>query len=132
MSKPFLYFGIAISLAFSITPALSAANTLTSEVLINANITGVADHKAIITHVKIPKGTPIPPHYHPTEEFLYLVQGEMILTIVGQADRHLKAGDSFKIPAKTVHTGASVADISEAIVFRVHPNGQPVIMAPPK
>jgi len=40
---------------------------------------------------------------HPGVETSYVLEGEAELIIEGQPDRHLKAGDSFQIPAGVVH-----------------------------
>jgi quercetin dioxygenase-like cupin family protein len=42
-------------------------------------------------------------HTHPGIETSYLLEGEAELIVEGQPDRHLKAGDSFVIPAGVVH-----------------------------
>ncbi|BAM90795.1 hypothetical protein S58_48160 [Bradyrhizobium oligotrophicum S58] len=42
-------------------------------------------------------------HTHPGVETSYILEGEAELIIEGQPDRHLKAGDSFQIPAGVVH-----------------------------
>ena len=42
-------------------------------------------------------------HTHPGVETAYILDGEADLIVEGQPDRHLKAGDSFQIPAGVVH-----------------------------
>jgi quercetin dioxygenase-like cupin family protein len=42
-------------------------------------------------------------HTHPGVETSYVLEGEADLIVEGQPDRHLKAGDSFQIPAGVVH-----------------------------
>jgi quercetin dioxygenase-like cupin family protein len=42
-------------------------------------------------------------HTHPGVETGYLLEGEADLVIDGQPDLHLKAGDSYAIPAGAVH-----------------------------
>jgi quercetin dioxygenase-like cupin family protein len=42
-------------------------------------------------------------HTHPGIETGYVLEGEADLLIDGQTDQHLKAGDSYSIPADAVH-----------------------------
>jgi quercetin dioxygenase-like cupin family protein len=43
-------------------------------------------------------------HTHPGVEMAYIAAGSAVLTTAGQPDRTLSAGDSFSIPAGTVHS----------------------------
>ncbi|HEY6822756.1 MAG TPA: cupin domain-containing protein, partial [Burkholderiales bacterium] len=47
-------------------------------------------------------------HTHPGEEFGYVVDGTIELTIEGQPPRMVKAGESFYVPAGLVHDGKNV------------------------
>jgi quercetin dioxygenase-like cupin family protein len=42
-------------------------------------------------------------HTHPGIETGYLLEGEADLIVAGKPDQHLKAGDSYEIPAGVVH-----------------------------
>ncbi|PCI64725.1 MAG: hypothetical protein COB37_00060 [Kordiimonadales bacterium] len=100
--------------------------TLTVTELITSDIEGVASHSALVSKVFIPKGTIFPRHTHPTEEFLTVLSGEVVLKIDGQPDQTLKAGAAVVIPAKYVHSAVTPTHDTEVMVFRVHPKGQPV------
>ena len=52
---------------------------------------------------ELPPGGSIGRHTHPGIETGYLLEGEAVMSIDGQADKHLKAGDSYSIPAGVVH-----------------------------
>src|SRR5450432_636632 len=52
---------------------------------------------------EIPAGGTAGRHTHPGVEMGYLLEGEADLIIEGKPDQHLKAGDSYMIPAGTVH-----------------------------
>ncbi|MBI5128982.1 MAG: cupin domain-containing protein [Rhodopseudomonas palustris] len=52
---------------------------------------------------ELPPGGSIGRHTHPGIETGYLLEGEAVMSIDGQADKHLKAGDSYAIPAGVVH-----------------------------
>jgi len=52
---------------------------------------------------EIPVGGSAGRHTHPGVEMGYLLEGEADLIVEGRPDQHLKAGDSYTIPAGTVH-----------------------------
>lgn len=56
---------------------------------------------------ELPAGGRIGRHTHPGIETGYLLEGEAVMTIDGQPDKHLKAGDSYSIPAGVVHDAAA-------------------------
>jgi quercetin dioxygenase-like cupin family protein len=57
-------------------------------------VTGIAE---------IPPGGSAGRHTHPGIETGYVLEGEADLIIEGKPDQHLKAGDSYAIPAGAVH-----------------------------
>ncbi len=59
-----------------------------------ATISGIAE---------IPVGGSAGRHTHPGVEMGYLLEGEADLIVEGRPDQHLKAGESYMIPAGTVH-----------------------------
>ena len=52
---------------------------------------------------EIPAGGSAGRHTHPGVETGYLLEGEADLLVDGKPDQHLKAGDSYSIPAGVVH-----------------------------
>ncbi|MCG6204471.1 cupin domain-containing protein [Rhodopseudomonas sp. HC1] len=56
---------------------------------------------------ELPAGGRIGRHTHPGIETGYLLEGEALMSIDGQPDKHLKAGDSYSIPAGVVHDAAA-------------------------
>lgn len=85
----------------------------------------VADNlEVIISNVFIPSGTQVPRHYHPGEEFLYMVQGSAVQVEEGQADRVLMAGEAYVIPPEAIHAPYGGPNGGHAIVFRLHVEGQ--------
>jgi len=120
------FIALAVLTAVS-TAAMAGDEPKPSAVaLIDAAIADIDSHRALMTRVSIPARFTLPRHYHPTEEFLYVASGNTILRIDGKADQHLSAGMAFKIPATAVHTAITETEAAEVIVFRIHPNGQPI------
>jgi quercetin dioxygenase-like cupin family protein len=62
------------------------------------------DGYATVTAIaEVPVGGSAGRHTHPGIEMGYLMEGEADLIIEGKPDQHLKAGDSYSIPAGAVH-----------------------------
>lgn len=66
--------------------------------------------------VEVPAGGAAGRHTHPGIEVSYLLEGEAELIVEGQPDRHLKAGDSFTIPAGVVHDAKVHGDKSVKVL----------------
>jgi len=96
-----------------------------SNEMMRAPITAAPDLEVIISDVIIPAGAQVPRHYHPGEEFLYLIEGSAIHVEEGKPDRPMKAGESYVIPTRAIHEPIGGPDGARAIVFRVHVKGQP-------
>lgn len=98
--------------------------------LLNAPITGVQDHDLLMTRVEIAANTVLPMHYHPNEEYLYILEGQAYLRIEGREDQLLSAGEAVVIPAGVLHTAVTTDRKATALTTRVHPSGQPVRLMP--
>jgi quercetin dioxygenase-like cupin family protein len=72
-------------------------------------------------------------HTHPGDEISYVLEGEADLLVDGQPPRHLAAGDSFVIPAGTVHDARNDgANPARVIGVYVVEKGKPLATpAPP-
>ena len=64
-------------------------------------VTGIAE---------VPAGGAAGRHTHPGIETGYVLEGEADLIVEGQPDKHLKAGDSYQIPAGVVHDAKTHGD----------------------
>jgi len=81
--------------------------------------------EVIIADVVIPPNTTVPPHYHPGEEFLYILEGSAIHVEEGKPDQVISAGEAYVIPLNTPHAPRGGPEGGRAIVFRLHVAGQP-------
>jgi len=81
--------------------------------------------EVIVTDISLPPNTALPRHYHPGEEFVYVLEGSATHTQDGQADIVLRAGDAMRIPPGAVHAPFTMDEPMRAVVFRVHVEGQP-------
>jgi quercetin dioxygenase-like cupin family protein len=99
---------------------LTVDNVLTSQLELAEGV------EVVVSHVVIPPHTELPKHWHPGEEFVYVLEGSGILWQDGLEDMSLKAGDVVKVPLKQVHTARTAESAATILVFRVHESGQPV------
>ncbi|AFY61687.1 cupin domain-containing protein [Synechococcus sp. PCC 6312] len=81
--------------------------------------------EVIISDVIIPPNSRLPRHYHPGEEFIYVIEGEVVHVEEGKPDRIVRAGETVVIPPKVIHAPYTTDQAARAIVFRVHVAGQP-------
>ena len=116
--------------ALALTACASAPDTTASlppgsNEMLRSGIASMPGHEVIISDVIIPPGATVPRHYHPGEEFLYVISGSAIHVEQGKPDLKLKAGDSYVIAPEAIHSPRGGPDGARAIVFRVHVAGQP-------
>ena len=95
-------------------------------------LAGHPDVEVIISDVVIPPNSTIPRHYHPGQEFLYMIGGTSVHVEEGKPDLHMKAGDSYVIPPRAIHAPRGGPNGARAIVFRVHDKNQPERILVPK
>lgn len=70
------------------------------------------------------------PHTHPGIETGYVLEGEVLMSVEGQPDRQLKAGDSFVIPPGAIHDVKSVGSVpAKAISVFVVDKAKPLASA---
>ena len=72
--------------------------------------------KLTIGHMIIDKGTPLPEHQHPHEQWLNLIEGELELTVGGET-KILLPGMGAYIPSNTPHSGKAITECKVIDVF---------------
>ena len=95
------------------------------ENLLRAELEGVKDTEVIVSRVTVPPNSSLPRHWHPGEEFAYVIEGTVTLWQKGKDDVVGKAGDVMKVPLKQVHTALTTDEGATILVFRVHEKGKP-------
>lgn len=95
------------------------------ETLLAAELEGVSGTEIIVSRVVIPPNTSLPRHWHPGEEFAYVLEGAAILKRDNEQDVLIRAGEVSRIPLKQVHTAVTTNEGATILVFRVHEQGQP-------
>lgn len=70
----------------------------------------VPGREAVVARVEVAPGAKAGRHTHPGDEISYVLEGESTLIIDGQPPRIVKAGESFVIPAGTIHDAHNNTD----------------------
>ena len=103
----------------------SAASSVQAENLLREPILGVEGKEIIVSRVSFPPHTELPWHWHPGEEFFYVIEGSITLKRRGQDDTPTAQGDAQKIAPEVIHTGRTGEQGAELLIFRVHAAGEP-------
>ena len=99
--------------------------TLKIENLLRDSLALAEGVEVVLSYIELPKNTSLPSHYHPGEEFVYIIQGSGELTLKDKSKIIIKAGQIAKVPLKHVHSFSSLNEDVKGVVFRVHEKGQP-------
>ena len=113
--------------AFSTTANAGKAekSKVNLQTLMKAKLEGVDSTEVIVSHVTIPPNTSLPKHWHPGEEFAYVLEGSVTLWQKGKENVLGKTGDVVKVPLKQIHTAVTTEEGVTLLVFRVHELGKP-------
>lgn len=95
------------------------------ENLLRESIAGVEGREIIVSRVSLPPHTELPWHWHPGEEFFYVIEGSVTLKRRGESDVPTVEGDAQKIAPEIIHTGRTGEQGAELVIFRVHASGEP-------
>jgi quercetin dioxygenase-like cupin family protein len=68
----------------------------------------IKDRHAVMSRSDFQPGAESGRHTHPGEEFGYVLEGSLELTIDGKAPQRLKAGDAIFMPAGAVHNAKNI------------------------
>ena len=96
-----------------------------SNEMLRAPISMADGLEMIISDVIIPPNATVPRHFHPGEEFIYLIEGSVVNVVEGYPDTIMRAGETFVMPPGVEHAPYATNEGARAIVFRVHVEGRP-------
>ena len=122
----------AASLAFAMIPApaqqAAPAVGIKRTPLQRFDVPGT-NYETVIGIAEISPNVSIGRHTHPGPESGYIIQGGFELLVEGKLPRQLKAGDSYKVPPRTVHDAKSGPDGAKVIATYVVEKGVPLATA---
>ena len=93
--------------------------------LLRESIAGADGKEVIVSRVSFPPHTELPWHWHPGEEFFYVIEGSVTLKRRGEPDVTAAQGGAQKIAPQVIHTGRTGEQGAELVIFRVHATGEP-------
>ena len=102
-----------------------AVPSVHAENLLRDTIAGAGGKEIIVSRVSFPPNTELPWHWHPGEEFFYVIEGSVTLKQRGEADLTAAQGGAQKIAPQVIHTGRTGEQGAELVIFRVHATGEP-------
>jgi len=109
----------------SVADESSAAPKVLLETLLTTQLETAEGTDLIMSRVVMPPNTELPKHWHPGQEFAYVLEGSAILRRDGKPDLTVSKGEVAKISLKEVHTAVTTDQGATILVFRVHEHGQP-------
>jgi quercetin dioxygenase-like cupin family protein len=93
--------------------------------LMRAKLESADDLEVVVSRVEVPPHTRLPVHFHPGEEFAYVIEGAFVLWQEGEGECRYAAGETGKVPLRKVHTVYTEEEGATILAFRVHKIGEP-------
>lgn len=98
-----LVLPIMLLAASAVTATALAQSSAIRRTVIQKGEVSVPGREAVVARVELDKGATAGRHSHPGDEIGYVMEGEADLIVDGEDPRRIKAGESYIIPAGTVH-----------------------------
>ena len=111
--------------------SLGQDSPVTRTVLQRAEVSDTPGREGVMYKAVIVPGGKAAKHTHPGDEFIYVLNGTLIIEADGQAPLTLNAGDSARQPKGTPHSArnGSATEPVEALVFLIIEAGKPLATA---
>ena len=120
--------------AFGVVLAASAAALFAQASGLSRTLVGKADvsvpgREAVVARVEVAAGARAGRHTHPGDEISYVMDGEVMLLVDGEAPRKIRAGESFVVPAGVVHDAHNEGSVPTRLVgVYVVEKGKPLVV----
>lgn len=102
--------------ALAVAGGLFAQASGLTRTLVGRADVSIPGKEAVVARVEVAPGARAGRHTHPGDEISYVQEGQVELLVDGQAPRVVKAGESFVIPAGTVHDAHNASDAPVKLV----------------
>ncbi|MDH5446996.1 MAG: cupin domain-containing protein [Gammaproteobacteria bacterium] len=93
--------------------------------MLSTQLVGAENTEVVVSKVTVPPNTTLPKHWHPGEEFAYILEGSLTLWQEGKEEEVYRQGEVGVVPYKQNHTISTQEEGVTVLVFRVHELGQP-------
>ena len=120
-----IYFGCAPSDRSTTGDREFTVDQVSLTNLMRTTLETVDGAEVMVSIVELPPDTVLPRHYHPGEEFVYVMDGSATLWQQGKPDTVLAKGAVYKVPFEQEHTAMTGDESARVLVFRVHRQGEP-------
>jgi quercetin dioxygenase-like cupin family protein len=88
-------------------------------------------YQTVMGYAMIPANTCFDRRTHPGTENSYILEGEVILNVEGQPEKHYKVGDVVQIPANAPHKGCTTASAAKVLTVHIIEKGKPLASPAP-
>jgi quercetin dioxygenase-like cupin family protein len=123
---------IALSLLLlAVAGAAAQQAAIKRTVLQKTDVPG-SSYEAVFAMAELPAGVLVGRHTHPGTEQGTVIEGETTLLVEGQADKVMKSGDSWLIPAGVAHDAKAGSGGAKVIVVYIVEKGKPLATPAPK
>jgi quercetin dioxygenase-like cupin family protein len=117
----------ALGIALVGTTALFAQQPQFKRVELQRIDTSTPGWEAVLMRAEFDPKAEVGKHTHPGNEVAYILEGAIELPVEGKPMRTLKQGESFSLPANTVHWAKNVANgPSKILVTYIVEKGKPI------
>jgi quercetin dioxygenase-like cupin family protein len=134
MSRRYLAPGmLATAATFVVATASAQQQTGTRTELMRVPVEGLEGREDVVYTADFAPGAAAPRHSHPGQEFVYVVEGSLILEPDGMAAQTLETGGTATQPAGHVHAArnASASAPTKVLVFILAEKGKPLVTPAP-
>jgi len=122
---------VLVALAFVAAAAPLSAQTGLKRTIMQKFDVPPGERETVTAVVEIAPNTDVARHTHPGHETSYILDGELMLNVDGQAPKVFKAGETFTIPPGTVHGGRSGANGVKLYGVYIVEKGKPLATPAP-
>jgi quercetin dioxygenase-like cupin family protein len=119
---------LTAAITFVVVPASAQEQTVTRTELMRISVEGLEGKEGVIYRADFAPGAVAPRHSHPGQEFIYMLEGSIVLESDGMAAQTLKAGETATQPPHHVHMAknSSATEPAKVLVFMTLGKGEPL------
>lgn len=105
----------------------TTAPQISRTAVIKAELEGMPGKQMLAWVARIPPGGTSGWHYHPYDEFVYILDGAVTMQVKGKAPVIVRAGETFHVPANAVHRATNASNNpAKGLVFGLTSKGEPL------